>query len=123
MPRCPWRQHQVVRLDVAVDHPLLVGVLQAQRRLVDELAGVGHRQRAPRLHQLGQVGPLDVLHREDQQVAHLHRRVGSDHVGMVEPGRRADLAEEAVERPLRSSIALFRTLSTSSRSISVLRAR
>ena len=39
-------EHQVARLDVAVDHAVLVGVLQAQRRLVDEVAGVGHRQRA-----------------------------------------------------------------------------
>ena len=75
-------------------------MLQTQGRLVDERARVRHRQRAPRLHQLRQVGPLDVLHREDQQVADLNRRVGAHDVGVGEPGRRADLAEEAVVRPL-----------------------
>ena len=40
------RQHQVVRLDVAVDHAALVGVLQAERGLADVVARLGHRQRA-----------------------------------------------------------------------------
>ena len=39
------RDHQVVRLDVAVDHALLVGVLQAQGRLADVVARLLHRQR------------------------------------------------------------------------------
>ena len=34
------REHQVARLDVAVDEPFLVGVLEPEGRLVDELAGV-----------------------------------------------------------------------------------
>ena len=49
---------QVGRLDVAVDHALLVGVLQPERRLADVVAGLG-RPAAGRLalDQLAEVGP------------------------------------------------------------------
>ena len=40
-------EHQVGRLDVAVDQPLLVGVLEPEGRLVDEVAGVGRPAAAP----------------------------------------------------------------------------
>ncbi len=40
------REHQVARLDVAVDESLLVGVLQTESRLVSKLAGVSDRQRS-----------------------------------------------------------------------------
>ena len=39
-------EHEVARLDVAVHQPGLKSVLQAQRRLMDERAGVGDRHRA-----------------------------------------------------------------------------
>ena len=90
-------EHQVAGLDVAVDHAVLVGVLQAQGRLVDEVAGVGHRQRPAGLDQLRQVEALDVLHGQDEALAEAEGRVGGDDVGVVELGRGADLAEEAVE--------------------------
>ena len=90
-------EHQVGRLDVAVDHAVLVRVLQAQRRLMDEVAGIGDRQRPLGLDQLGQVEALDVLHGQDEALAEPEGRVGGDDVGVVELGGRADLAEEAVE--------------------------
>jgi len=55
-----------VRLDVAVDHAALVGVLQAQGGLAGEVAGVGGRERAALLDQPGQGNALDELH--DQEV-------------------------------------------------------
>src|SRR5438552_252015 len=48
------REHEVLRLDVAVDHAALVGVLKAQGCLAGVMAGVGHRQRAAPLDQPGQ---------------------------------------------------------------------
>ena len=91
-------EHQVARLDVAVDHAVLVGVLQAQRRLVDEVAGMGHRQRPARLDQLGQVvGPRRTPWRRRGSRRHADGRVGGDDVGVMELGRGADLAEEALE--------------------------
>ncbi len=86
-----------MRLDVAVDHAALVGVLQPQRRLVDEVGGVGHRERPLGLDELGQVEPLDVLHREDQAAVEAEGGVGGDDVGVAELGHGADLALEAVE--------------------------
>ena len=40
-------EHQVARLDVAVDQPFLMGVLEPERRLVDEVAGVARPAAAP----------------------------------------------------------------------------
>ena len=107
-------EHQVARLDVAVDHPVLVGVLQAQRRLVDEVAGVGDRQRPLGLDQLGQVEALDVLHREDDALAEPDGRVGRRRcsgggawrAGRISPRKRSST-------PRRFMSWLLTTLSTS----------
>ena len=40
------RHHQVLRLDVAVDHSLLMGVLQALSGLMNEIRRVHRRKRA-----------------------------------------------------------------------------
>ena len=78
------RQHQVRRLDVAVDQPALVGRTQPDRNLADDLAGVGHGQRADAIDDLRQVEPLDVFH--DQVVAALGLAGvhGANDVRMVE---------------------------------------
>ena len=78
------RKHQVRRLDVAVDQPALVGRTKADRNLADDLAGVGHGQRADAIDDFRQVEPLDVLH--DQVVAALGLAGihGADDVRMVE---------------------------------------
>ncbi len=72
-------------------------MLQAQRRLVDVVAGVGDRQRAAGLDQPGQVEALDVLHGEDEALADPQGRIGGHDVGVVEFGRVANLAKEAVK--------------------------
>ncbi len=74
-------------LDVAMDQPALVGRTQADRHLADDLAGVGHGQRADAIDDLGQVEPLDVFH--DQVVAAfgLAGIHGADDVRMVESAR------------------------------------
>ena len=96
-PFLPSRgEDQVGRLDVAVDHAPLVGVLQAQRRLVDEVAGVDHRQRAAGLHHLRQVFPVDVLHGKDDALTEPHGRVGGDDILVLQLGGRLDLTEEPV---------------------------
>ena len=40
--------HQVRRLDIAMDQPALVGRVQANRDLADDLAGIGHGSRPAR---------------------------------------------------------------------------
>ena len=62
------RDHQVRRLDVAVDHVVLVDVLQPARRLANDLARLGNRQRPVLGDQLVEAHALDVLH---HQVVHL----------------------------------------------------
>ncbi|MGD0044612.1 MAG: hypothetical protein ABSE84_30110 [Isosphaeraceae bacterium] len=93
-------QHQVARFDVAVDHAVLVGVLEAERCLIHEIAGVSHRERAALLDELGQVVAIDVLHREDDALADPRRRVGGADVGVMELRRGADLAEEPLDHSL-----------------------
>ena len=78
--------------------PVLEGVLQAQRRLADEVAGAGHRQRPLLLQQLGQAHPLDELHDEEVQVAGLVGVVGAGDVLVVELAGGADLGVEAGQR-------------------------
>ena len=60
----------------------------------------------PALRPAGEVLALDVLHGEGQQFADLQGAVGRDDVGMVEHGRRLDLAQEAVggARPIEQSL-------------------
>ena len=90
-------EHQVARLDVAVDEPFLMGVLEPERRLMDEIAGVGYRQRPLGLDHLGQVETFDVLHREDDALAQSDGGIGRDDVRVAELGDGPDLAEEAFE--------------------------
>jgi hypothetical protein len=71
MSPSPWREDEVLRFNVAVDHLLLEGVLQAQGRLLDVVTGLDHRQRTLHLDQLGKILSLDVLHGESQQFARL----------------------------------------------------
>ncbi len=90
-------QDQVGRLDVAVNHPALMRMLKPQRRLIDEIAGIRHRQRTARFHQLREVFPLDILHRQDDALAEPRGRVSGDDVLVLQLRGRLDLAEEAVE--------------------------
>ena len=92
-------EHEVAGLDVAVDHPVLVGVLQAQRRLVHVIAGVRHGQRPAGLDDPGQVEAVDVLHREYDALAEPDGVVRRDDVGVAELRDGPDLAEEAFEHP------------------------
>ena len=116
-------EHEVGRLDVAVDHAVLVRVLEAQRRLVHVAAGFGHRQRPLGLDDLGQVEPLDVLHRQHEALVESEGRVGGDDVGVMEPGGIADLAEEAIEDAAAADQVAPTTLRTSIRPMSVFWAR
>ncbi len=78
-----------------MDHPLFVGVLQAQGGLAHVLAGQAHRQRAFRRDQAVQVGALDVLQDQERVAAGLAGVEDGDDVGVDEPGRGPRLLLEA----------------------------
>ena len=101
------RDHQVRRLDVAVDQPVLVGVLQPEGRLPDQLAGVGDRQRPAVLHQLIEVQAVDEFHHQELRAVDLAGVECADDVRMVNRADDLHLALEAgdglrvIEQPLR----------------------
>ena len=88
--------HQVAGGDVAVDHAVLVGMLQAGGRLADVIARPAHRQRALAADHLGQVGAGDEFHHQEMPLAGGFRVVDRHHVGMIEAGGGAGLAHEAI---------------------------
>ena len=93
------RPHQVLRLDVAVDHAVLEGVLQAQRRLAGVLARLADRQRPAAIDQPGQVGPLDELHDQHVRLPGLLGVVGGHDVRVRSQARgRLDLAAEPLDQ-------------------------
>ena len=89
------RQQQVVRLDVAMNHAALEGVLQAERRLPGVVARLVHRQRPGLLDQLGQIDAGHVFHDEQMGAVDLIGVEGANDVRMVELGGGANLAVEA----------------------------
>ena len=96
-------EHDVRRLDVAVDHASPVRVRQRRANLKKQGANNGERQRSP-CRQLGPVGLLqrptrDILHREQVQILQLPDRVDRDNVGVREIGLCDRLGVEAIHHP------------------------
>jgi hypothetical protein len=92
------RQHQVVWLEVAVDHALLERILKSQRRLADVIAGAVHGKGAALLDQPAQVGPLHVFHHQEMRFACVLGVVGGDDVRVRQPGDGEYLAAETPQR-------------------------
>jgi hypothetical protein len=86
-------QHDVGRLQVAVDDPVLVRRLQP----VGDLAGDPHdlvRRHRPLLHAPAQVLPLHQLHHQEADPAFLLETVDRGDVGMLQAGQGPRLALE-----------------------------
>ena len=95
-------QQDVLRLDVPVDHAVLVGVLQGLGQLGDDLEGFTQvaarvRFRAPAFDALVQALALDVLHGEEVHVAHLAHAHDRHDPRVLELRRRLGLAAEAFD--------------------------
>ena len=73
-------QHQVGRLDVAVDDSSLVGVIQSPGRLPENVQRFGRREPHRRAHPLLQRRAVDVLHGDVRQVFLCVRFVDSNDV-------------------------------------------
>ena len=87
-------QQEVLRLDVEVDHPGVVGVVEGVGHRAEQLGG-GLRAQAPlAVEQVTQGPAADVLHHDPGQPPLLARVVDGDHVGVGQPGGRPGLAPE-----------------------------
>ncbi len=62
-------ENQIAGFDVPVNHPAFVGVLKSLRGLIDEVAGVGHRQNAALPNELRKIASFDVFHGKSEAVA------------------------------------------------------
>jgi hypothetical protein len=95
------RQQDVLRFDVAVDHPAAVGVAQRVRHFPRDLEGVAHRELLLPMQAVAQGFALDQGHDVIQGGRAFRRRdfsavqQGQD-VGMVQLGRDGDFAQEAL---------------------------
>ena len=88
-------QEHVLRLDVAVDDPAPVGVVERGRRLPQVLARLRQAERALLAQAVVEGAPLDVGHHQVGGVVGLAVVVDGEDVGVVERGDRLRLALEA----------------------------
>ena len=90
-------EHQVGRLDVAVDQPGLVGVLQSQGGLADVVGGAEGVHRPSLLDDPVQGAAVDVLHDQEMHPAVPVHVIAADDVGVAELGDGPGLAVEAFQ--------------------------
>jgi hypothetical protein len=86
--------HQVRRLDVAVNHALLVRVAERFRSARDDRDDLRRRQQAPRLRETHQIAALQELHRDIAKVVLFARVVDRHDVRMRKSPGGLGLAEE-----------------------------
>ena len=88
-------QHQIGRLQIAMDHPLLVNVLQAEQRLMDQPHRFAGRQALAALQHLVERLAFEILHDEIMDALGLADLESADDIGMLELDRQPGLALEA----------------------------
>ena len=111
--------HQVVRLDVAMDHAQLVGVLQPVGRLADVFARLDDWQRPAPADDFVQVHARHEFHHQKVQIAGLLGIVGGDDMAMVQAGSGLHFAAEPLDRRLVAPSCALITLSATSRFITL----
>ena len=92
-------QHDVVRLEVQVDDPLLVRRLQALGDLAEDRQGAGRRQRPGAAQHAAERRPVEVLHHEEDPPIRDLTEVG--HVAderAADAGRGPGLVAQAIDR-------------------------
>ena len=81
-----------------MDHALLVGVLQAEGGLADEIRRRASTASGPSCAtSRSRLDAIDELHHEEVQVAGLVGVVGGDDVGVRQPGGGSELAVESLD--------------------------
>ena len=92
--------HQVLRLDIAMDHAALIGMLQSLRGLHDRLRRPARKAAGPAdLTSWPRLTPVDEFHDQEVRVAGLLGVVSRHDVGMQgQPGGRLDLAAKSLDQ-------------------------
>ncbi len=88
--------HQIGRLDVAVDDAGLVGVCEPGAQLRHQLELLRQRQRRLPLDLLCERLAPDVLHHDERRTLELAGVVDVDDVGVVQRGKRAGFTRESL---------------------------
>ena len=90
--------HDVSRLDIAMNHPAAVSVIECAASLdeVAELLRQGQRQ--TRRDHLFEAFPLQVLHGDKRRAVRFGEFVDGDDIGMLQQSRGLGLAMEALEQ-------------------------
>ncbi len=101
---------QVGGLDIAVDHALLVGVLQSQGGLPDAVARLRQRQRTPLRHQAIETRPLHVFHDEKRHVARFVGVMGQNDVRVYQTSGGPRLLAETLDEAGTIEVAPVRHL-------------
>jgi hypothetical protein len=94
--RCCRGEEQVLRLDVAVDDAVVVGVLERLGRVARDPERLVHRKASLPPEPVAERLALHVGHGEPEPAGGLTRIVDRQDVGMLEPGGEADLPLEPV---------------------------
>ena len=90
----PAVDHDVGRLEIAVEHPLVVGSGQPGAQLPRHLGRLVRRQAADAPQQRGEVLAVDVLHRQEHVAVGLADVVHTTDVGVADLSCDADLGAE-----------------------------
>ena len=91
------RHQDVVRLDVAVDHVLIVRVLECIGADQNHVQRVPHAELLEIVHPVLHAAPIDELDGGEVDAAHAVGRVNLHDVGMLQAGHRAGFAQEPLD--------------------------
>lgn len=93
----PLVEDQVLGLDVPVDHPLVVDVLEAEQQAGEEEPGLLLRELAMLRDVVPQVAPVEQVHHQVQVLPVLERVVHVDEEGVFERGEQLPLVHHAID--------------------------
>ena len=86
--------HQVGRLNVAMDQAMLVGVVQSEADLPHQFTSQADGQRAALRNPSAQIDAVDELHHQEMSAVGLGRIVGRDDIRMAKLAGNLDFAPE-----------------------------
>ncbi len=102
----PRREQDVLGLDVTVNDPVLVGIVQGVSRIARDPECIGHGQLLLPVQPIAQRLAFDVRHGEPELVSRFTGVEDRQDVGMLESRRKPDLALEALRAEHRRDLGV-----------------